>query len=531
MQEDNPSIQIKYKLTLTPYKTYYVKVNTFYCILQPIGNCFYRESDKQMLNQNLTPLFDAVKKYIDEDIIPFHVPGHKHGKGICQLTDFLGKSALNMDVNGMNDLDYYNSPTGVIQEAQDLLADAFGAKHAFFLVNGTTGGIQAMIMGVCKPGDKIIVPRNVHRSIINGMILGGVTPVYIQPEIDKKLGMAHGVTAVEVKKAILSNPEAKAVLLINPTYYGVSSDLETIINMTHEYNMLALVDEAHGAHMYFHEDFPPTAIESGADMCAISMHKTGGSLTQSSVLMIGSNRISPESIREALNLLSTSSASYLLMCSLDIARKQLAVHGRKLLSRTLCLAKWARDEINKINGFYAFGREMIGKYGCFGFDETKLGINVRSLGYTGYEMETKLRKEYNIQIEMADLNNVLAVVSIGDRKKDLSILINSLKDIADKSKIKTYNKMGFLPEYPKNIICPRDAYYMNKKLIRLKDSANQLSGETIMAYPPGIPIICAGELITNEIVEYLTILKSEECHLQGMTDPSLDYIKIIVETK
>ncbi len=480
-----------------------------------------------MLNQGLTPLFDAVKKYISDNVTAFHVPGHKHGRGICELTGFLGEPALNMDVNGMDDLDYYNNPTNVIKEAQNLLADAFGAKHAFFLVNGTSGGIQTMIMSVCKPGDKIIIPRNIHKSIINGMILGGVNPVYIQPEIDERLGIANGVTTHKVKEAILSNPEAKAVFLINPTYYGVTSDLKTIVDITHKYNMLTLVDEAHGTHMYFHEEFPTTAIESGADMCAVSMHKTGGSLTQSSVLMIGSDKIDPESVKQALNLLSTSSASYLLMCSLDIARKQLAIEGHKLLSNTLYLARWARNEINKINGLYAFGKEMIGRYGCFDFDETKLGINVRSLGYTGYEMENKLRKEYNIQVELSDLNNVLAIVSIGDRMEDLSKLVNSLKDIASKSNIEIYGGMISPPKYPESVVCPRDAFYMNKKLVRLIDSEGQLSGETVTTYPPGIPIICAGEMITKEVIEYLTVLRTEKCHLQGAKDTSLGYIKVL----
>ncbi len=480
-----------------------------------------------MLNQGLTPLFDAVKKYISDNVTAFHVPGHKHGRGLYELTSFLGEPALNMDVNGMDDLDYYNNPTSVIEEAQNLLADAFGAKHAFFLVNGTSGGIQAMIISVCKPGDKIIIPRNIHKSIVNGMILGGVNPVYIQPEINERLGIANGVTVHKVEDAILSNPEAKAVFLINPTYYGVTSDLKAIIDITHKYNMLILVDEAHGTHMYFHEDFPSTAIELGADMCAVSMHKTGGSLTQSSVLMIGSDKIDPESVKQSLNLLSTSSASYLLMCSLDIARKQLATEGHGLLSNTLYLARWARNEINKINGLYAFGKEMVGQHGCFDFDETKLGINVRGLGYTGYEMENKLRKEYNIQVELSDLNNVLAIVSIGDRMEDLSILVDSLKNIASKSDMEIYSAIRPPPKYPNSIICPRDAYYMNKKLVRLTDSEGQLSGETVTTYPPGIPIICAGEVITKEVIEYLTILKSEKCHLQGAKDTSLNYIKVL----
>ena len=207
----------------------------------------------EKINQASTPLFDAVKRYVDSDVTPFHVPGHKRGRGISELVDYVGKRVLEMDANGMDDLDYANNPTGVILQSQRLLADAFGAENAYFLVNGTTSGVQAMIMSVCEPGSKIIIPRNAHKSTIGGIILSGAIPVYVQPVISQQLGIAMGVTTKSIENAMKKNPDAKAVFVINPTYYGMTSDLKSIVSLARQYNMAVLVDEAHGAHMYFHE--------------------------------------------------------------------------------------------------------------------------------------------------------------------------------------------------------------------------------------------------------------------------------------
>lgn len=483
--------------------------------------------DLKAIDQNRTPLFDAVKKYIDNEVVPFHVPGHKRGRGIPELMDYVGEKVLRMDVNGMKDLDFFNNPYGVILEAERLFAEAFKAKEAFFLVNGTTSGIQAMIMSICDPGDEIILPRNAHKSAISGIILSGAIPIYVEPEINKEIGIANGVSVEKIKEAIKTHSNAKAVFLINPTYYGFTSDIRTITELAHSYNMVVLVDEAHGAHMYFHEEFPSTAIEQGADMCAISMHKTGGSLTQSSALLIGSKRISDEKVKKVLDLIFTSSASYLLLCSLDIARKHLATKGKILLQKTLDLVRWSRSEINRIEGIYVFGKELVGRPGCYDFDETKLGINVRKLGYTGYEIEELLRNKYNIQVELADLNNILAIVSIGDRVEDLNLLINSLENIASNCKVKEYSRCNSLPSYSKTVISPREAFYSEKELVLLSKSAGRIAGEMVMAYPPGIPVICMGEVITGEIIDYINILKNENCELQGTTDPLVNYIQVL----
>lgn len=479
------------------------------------------------LDQKKTPLFDAVKRYVESNIVPFHVPGHKQGRGIKELRDYIGERALQMDANGMEDLDYANSPTGVILEAERLMARAFGAQDAYFLVNGTTAGVQAMIMSACEPGDRIIIPRNAHKSTIGGIILSGAMPVYVQPEINEKLGIAINVSAESVRKAIKENPHAKAVFVINPTYYGMAADMKSIVRIAHRHEMAVLVDEAHGAHMSFHDDFPLTAMEVGADMSAVSLHKTSGSLTQSSALLLRSNIIAPEKAKEILDLTHTTSASYLLMCSLDIARKQLATMGSEMLKETLELARWARSEINNIDGLYAFGRELEGTPGCFDIDETKLGINVSGLGFTGYQMEFALRREYNIQIELSDLNNILAVLSIGDRREDVEALINALKDMASKCKPVDYRRTTVIPENPKMIVSPRDAFYSPKKSVRLEDSEGEIAGEMVMAYPPGIPVICMGERITKDIIDYIRILKEEKCELQGAVDPYVDNIRVL----
>lgn len=479
------------------------------------------------IDQRKTPLFDAVKSYVEEKIIPFHVPGHKQGRGIQELRDYIGERALQIDVNGMEGLDYANNPKGVIYEAERLMAYAFGAEHAYFLVNGTTVGVQAMIMSACEPGDKIIIPRNAHRSTIGGIILSGAVPIYVQPEINERLGIAMGVSVESIKKAIRENPHAKAVFMINPTYYGVASDMKSIVRVAHRHDMAVLVDEAHGAHMSFHDDFPLTAMEVGADMSAASLHKTSGSMTQSSVLLLRSNIVSAEKLKEVLDLTYTTSASYLLMCSLDIARKQLATKGSDMLEETLRLARWARKEINKIDGLYAFGKELVGTKGCFDFDETKLGINVSGLGYTGYQMESKLRKEYKIQIEMSDLYNILAIVSIGDTQETLEALVNALKDIASKTEKVECKKASIIPQNPKMIVSPRDAFYSAKKYVRLDDSDGEIAGEMVMAYPPGIPVICMGERITQDIIDYIKMLKEEKCELQGTADPAVEYIRVL----
>ena len=479
-----------------------------------------------IFSQSKAPVLEAMTQHLQNRVVPFDVPGHKGGRGNSELTDFLGKSCLKADVNSMKPLDNLCHPVSVIKEAQDLAAGAFGAKTAFFIVNGTTGSVQTMIMTACKSGDKIIMPRNVHRSAINALVVNGAVPVYVNPGTNKELGIPLGMSVENVKKAIAENPDAKAVLINNPTYYGVCSDLREIVRIAHENNMLALVDEAHGTHFYFGENMPVSGMAAGADMAAVSMHKTGGSLTQSSILLCGSN-INSDYVRQVINLTQTTSGSYLLISSLDIARKNLALNGKSIFKKTVQFAEYARNEINKLGGYYAFGNELCDNNAFFDFDKTKLSVHTRDIGLAGIEVYDILRDDYGIQIEFGDIGNILAIISAGDRALEIERLISSLSEI---KRLYSKDKTGmFDHEYinPEVITAPQKAFYSNKKSVPINQSSGMVCGEFVMCYPPGIPILAPGEKITDEIINYINYAKEKGCFMTGTQDMKIENINVV----
>jgi len=478
-------------------------------------------------SQDKMPLFEAMKSYHKRKVTPFDVPGPKHGNGLKEFTDYFGKTIMELDVNSMKPLDNLSNPIGVIAEAEELAAELFWADHAFFLVNGTTAGIQAMIMCVCTPGDKIILPRNVHRSAINGLILSDAIPAYIEPEIDDELGIALNISIEKVEQAIIRNPDAKAILVTNPTYYGFTPDLKRIVKLAHQYGLIVLVDEAHGTHFSFNPKFPISAMDAGADISTVSLHKTGGSLTQSSILLTNDGSVDSKHVKTILNLMQTTSASYLLMASLDIARKNLAQNGEREFQKILKMVRYARDEINNIDGVSSFGLDMVGKPGAFAFDETKLSIKVNNLGLTGLEVYDILRDQYNIQMEFGDAYNTLAVVSIGDKQENLDKLIKATKDISKKYKKEPIKYKGIALHNPEVIVSPRHAFYSSKKLKKLEECEGHICAEFIMAYPPGIPIVTPGERISKEIIEYVKFLKSQNSMLTGTEDPYVNNINVL----
>lgn len=481
---------------------------------------------KKELLQNNAPLYEAMKNFRLNRVVPFDVPGHKGGRGNEELTDFLGINCLKADVNSMKPLDNLCHPVSVIKEAQELAAQAFGADSSFFIVNGTTGSVQAMIMSVCKEGDKLIMPRNVHRSAINALVVNGAIPIYVNPGVNKNLGIPLGMSVSDVEKAIKENPDAKAVLINNPTYYGVCSDLKAIVELAHKHNMKALVDEAHGTHLYFGEDMPINGMAAGADMASVSMHKSGGSLTQSSILLCGKS-INSAYVRQVINLTQTTSASYLLMSSLDIARKNLALNGKEIFAKAVKYAEYARSEINKIGGYYAFGAELNDNDAFYAFDKTKLSINTLDTGLAGIEVYDILRDEYNIQIEFGDLGNVLAYISAGDRALEIERLISALAEIKRRY---SRDKAGmFDHEYinPIVVLSPKEAFFSNKKAKKLEECCDHICGEFVMCYPPGIPILAPGEKITSEIIDYISYAKEKGCSLSGTQDINVDFLQVL----
>lgn len=481
------------------------------------------------LGQERAPIFEALKKHKANRIVPFDVPGHKGGRGNQELTDFLGERCLKVDVNSMKPLDNLCHPVSVIKQAEELAAEAFGAANAFFMVNGTTGSVQAMIMATVKSGEKIIMPRNVHRSAINALVICGALPVYINPGINKELGIPLGMSVSDVKKAILDHPDAKVILVNNPTYYGICSNLKEIVSVAHQHGIKVLVDEAHGTHFYIGKDMPISGMAAGADMAAISMHKTGGSLTQSSFLLM-SETVNASYVRQIINLTQTTSGSYLLLSSLDIARKNLALNGEAIFKKTVELAEYARGEINKIGGYNAFSTELIDGDCVYDFDKTKLSIYTREIGLAGIEVYDLLRDEYDIQIEFGDIGNVLAIISAGDRAQEIERLISALSEI---KRLYSKDKAGmFDHEYinPQVVIPPKKAFYSDKISLAFNDSDGHISGEFVMCYPPGIPILAPGELINKETLDYISYAKEKGCFLTGTEDMNIERINVVKPT-
>ncbi len=478
--------------------------------------------------QRRAPLYEALEKFKRRRVVPFDVPGHKRGQGNPELVQLLGEKCVSLDVNSQKPLDNLNHPMSVIREAQELAAECFGADHAFFMVGGTTSSVQSMVMSACKYGEKVILPRNVHKSVINALVLNGAVPVYVNPEVDSRLGISLGMELSQLEKAILDNPDAVCVLVNNPTYYGICSDLRGIVKLAHAHNMLVLVDEAHGTHLYFGKDRPVNAMEAGADMASVSMHKSGGSLTQSSILLT-SHTVNWEYVSQIIGLTQTTSASYLLMSSLDISRRNLALRGEESFRRVREMAEYARQEINAIGGYDAFGREMINGKSVFDFDVSKLSIYTRAIGLAGIEVYDILRDEYDIQIEFGDISNVLAYVSIGDKIQDIERLVGALADI---KRLYSRDPSSMLAaEYINPTVCvsPQKAFYSPKVSMPIRNTVGRICSEFVMCYPPGIPILAPGEMITEQIIEYIIYAKEKGCSMQGTEDPYVNRLNVLAE--
>ncbi|HIX23935.1 MAG TPA: aminotransferase class I/II-fold pyridoxal phosphate-dependent enzyme [Candidatus Lachnoclostridium avicola] len=478
------------------------------------------------LNQERAPIYEALEKFGKMRVVPFDVPGHKRGRGNPELTRLLGERCVSMDVNSMKPLDNLCHPVSVIREAEMLAAQAFGAAHAFLMVGGTTSAVQSMILTVAKRGEKIILPRNVHRSVMGAMVLCGAVPVYVNPECDHRLGIPLGMSVEAVKKAVAENPDAKAILVNNPTYYGICSDLRSIVEIAHSHGMLCLADEAHGTHFYFSDELPVSAMAAGADMAAVSMHKSGGSLTQSSLLLTGP-AMHEGYVRQIINLTQTTSGSYLLLSSLDISRRNLALRGEEAFKRVAGLARYARKEINLIGGYYAYSKELINGDSIFDFDETKLSVNTLEVGLAGIEVYDLLRDEYDIQIEFGDLGNILAYLSIGDRPRDIERLVSALAEIRRRF---AKDPAGLMKqEYidPEVAVSPQDAFYADKESLPIMETDGRICSEFVMCYPPGIPILTPGERITKDILDYIQYAKEKGCSMTGPEDPAIERLNVL----
>ena len=493
-----------------------------------------------MSNQEKMPFVEALESYKEQHFVPFHTPGHKIGVEAPQLLKEWMGAALPYDLGVMYALDDLHEPERELKEAQDLTAELYGADDCWFSINGTTALIEAMIMGTVGPEETIIIPREAHRSVISGLVLSGAKPVYMDCQFDDRWGIPLGVSVEDAIKTMDAHPEAKAILLVYPNYYGVGVDIVNIVKEAHKRGLVVLVDEAHGPHLPFSKNLPIEAIAAGADLVAQSTHKSVGSLTQTSWLLGQGDKINQRRITQMHQMLQSTSPNYIFLASLDMARHQLATEGKALISRTVELSLYLRHELNKISGIttmeYIDIQERVVNYDC-----TKVLIDAKVLGLTGIEFERMLR-EYRIEVELVQAHHVLVLITIGDTKESVTSLIQAVQAISDTilhtSKVANSNVVEHAENLskdssllPKPIVrvTPRNAMYANREQVPLRDALHRIVGETIAYYPPGIPCVAVGEEISSSVLQYIENRKALGYVPNGADDMSLETIWVLQE--
>jgi arginine decarboxylase len=469
----------------------------------------------RFMDQEATPLVSALVAYVEQGLVPFHTPGHKQGRAVpTPLASLWGTDLWRYDLTEVPGLDDLHAPQEAIKDAQILAAKAFGAEESFFLVDGSTAGIQAMILTVCNPGDVIIVPRNCHRSVVAGLILSGAIPKYLPPAIMTGFAVPLGITAAAVEQALRDCPEAKAVLMVSPTYHGICTELEAIAAVVHRHNKPLLVDQAHGAHLSFHRDLPPDAITCGADLVVHSTHKVLTSLTQTSLLHVQGKRIDRERLACMLRLVQSSSPSYLLMASLDACRRQLAVDGKRLLDRTLLVAKQLRQALTRLSGISILEAEDLPA--PFTLDPTRFVIMIH--GYSGPEAANLLRAQ-GVAVEMAEMTNLLFLLTVGDGPQEGERLLAAVHALPKMDNIKApATKLPAKLPIPPLRYPPREAVFAPRESVPISQAVGKVAAEFIVPYPPGVPLVHPGEEITSEIINFVQELSAAGIHLQGLSD-------------
>ena len=494
------------------------------------------------MDQHRTPYFQALLDYVYAGVLPFHTPGHIQGHGMdLAFREFVGDNICAIDLTPMPGIDDLLQPTESIKEAQLLAAEAWGADNSFFLINGSTSGNQCMMMTAVNPGDKIAVPRNSHKSMLGGLVMSGAEPIYMLPEVDLELRMDHCVTPETVARTLQQNPDVAAVYLVSPTYYGVAADLAAIERIVHAAGKPLLVDEAWGPHFHFHPALPLSATAAGADICINSTHKMLSAFSQCAMLHQKGERVRLDRLKAVLKMFLSTSPNLPMVASLDVARKQMATEGEALLTRTIELASDVRRRLNAIEGIYCFGDEMRGRPGIFDVDPTKITVTVRGLGYTGYEASEILRRRYNIQVELADLFNVVALITIGTRPEAAERFVDAFQEMAHVDrKFDMFAPSGILeqrlnrgnfaiPPVPPMRMRPRDAFLADTEFVKFRESAGRICAETLTPYPPGIPVIAPGEEITPESIDYLRLELKAGVRIQGPYDDELRIIRVVKE--
>lgn len=491
-------------------------------------------------DQQTAPLLERLQAIAQRQRAAFHTPGHKQGQGVsATLTNLLGEQVFRADLPELPELDNLFAPEDVIQQAQELAAAAFGAEQTWFLANGSTCGIEAAVLATCNPGDKLILPRNSHQSAIAAMVLSGAVPVWVEPEYDPDWNLAHCVSAERIQAALAEHPDAKAVLLVSPTYHGICGDLKAIVHITHQQAIPLLVDEAHGAHFAFHSELPTPALAAGADLTVQSIHKTLSALTQAAMAHVQGSLIDRERLSKALQLVQSTSPSYLLLASLDAARQQMATQGQALMQTTIRLANRARTAINQIAELRVL-TDGQSTPGFFALDPTRLTIEVKGIGLTGFAADQILHQDFNVTAELPGLDHLTFILTPGNTPEDVDRLIAACRMLAERQENTINKSHKFHPlqqphrsEAPistpflSRSLSPRAAFFAPTVTLPIAQAIDRISAELVCPYPPGIPVLFPGEVVTSEAVQYLQQILASGAILSGCADTSLATLKVI----
>ncbi len=501
-----------------------------------------------MLTQHHTPLVTALQAVMQQNHAAFYTPGHKRGQSSPEsLVNVLGNAVFQADIPELPEMDNLFAPQGILADAQALAAEAFGAERTWFLVNGSTSGVIAAIVATCAPGEKIILPRNVHKSAIAGLIFSGAVPIFVAPDYDPTYDLVHSITPQTVAQALANHPDCRAILMVYPTYEGICGDVAAIAHLAHQHGIPLLVDEAHAAHFHFHPALPATALSLGADLSVQSIHKVLSSFSQSAMVHTQGDRVAGDRLSQALALVQSTSPSNLLLASLDAARQQMALHGYDLMDRTLHLAAIARADLAQIPGILPLMLQQPTP-GYLTQDPTRLVVNITKLGITGFEADTILHQSFGVVCELPALQNLTFIISLGNTHHDIQRLVDGFQHLAtqmqqrrqqienrewetiDNARNLKHNPTSSphsTPCPPPSALTPREAFFAPTVAVPVDQAMDRISAELICPYPPGIPVVIPGERITTEMVIYLQEVLQSGGYLVGCADPTLRTIVVL----
>ncbi|WP_432523730.1 aminotransferase class I/II-fold pyridoxal phosphate-dependent enzyme [Kineococcus sp. SYSU DK006] len=484
------------------------------------------------MDHSRTPVLEAVEAFHRRGDVVFGPPGHKQGRGVDpRVLELMGERMFACDVLTLNGLDDRRESQGVVSQAEDLMADAVGADTTFFSTCGSSLSVKAAMISVAGPGEKLLISRNAHKSVIAGVIVSGISPVWVHPHFDADLHLAHPPEPADVRRALEANPDAKGMLLITPTDWGTCADIAGVAAVCHEFGVPLVVDEAWGAHLPFHPDLPAWGVDAGADVVVTSVHKMGSAIEQSSVFHLKGDLVDPQVLKQREDLLGTTSSSPLVYASLDGWRRQMVEQGEQLLGAALQRAQRVRAAVDGIDGLELMGREVVRPQGAFDLDPLALTIDVRALGISGYQAGDWLRAACQVDVGSADACRIGVRLTHADDERTEAVLLRSLRRLAAEADGMERQAPAKLPQpgqlEMENAMTPREAFFAPVEQVPVQEAVGRVVAELVSPYPPGVPVLAPGEVITQEAVDYLVSGVAAGMLIPDAADPAVQTLRVV----